>query len=365
MYKVFFVEDETAVRQAIIRTVDWEEEGFQICGEASDGEQALPLIIERQPDILITDIKMPFMDGLELARLAKKNLPTLIVIFISGYDDFLFTHEAIRLGVVDYVLKPVTAGKMIQALNRAVDRIVGYSDAQKTSSLMSGPEDEIRRMNEAMITGESWYGAWRNEIIAFLKNATLSQIPEFAGRLSRQCDQIANHSRTFFLYCAFDMIVTVNRTAGEMGLDLPIQEKQEELALQISDVRQLEIFLNRLLQRIIKLRCAMSDNRARAVWNARQIIEMRYKEPDLSVQSVAAEVGVSPNYLTTLMSKELGETFTEYLNKVRVREAASLLKSNNGSLAVIAAAVGYRDPYYFSKIFKKVLGISPREFRKM
>ena len=101
MLKIFLAEDEVVVRETIKRMIPWEELGFELVGEAADGEMALPLLIRQQPDLLITDIKMPFMDGLTLARLAKKEIPGLKVVILSGYDDFNYAKQAIGIGVED------------------------------------------------------------------------------------------------------------------------------------------------------------------------------------------------------------------------------------------------------------------------
>ena len=103
--KVFLVEDEMVIRRGIKNSIDWEKEGYIFCGEASDGELAYPMIIKEKPDILITDIRMPFMDGLELCKLVKKELPNIKILILSGYDEFDYAKEAIRLGVTEYLLK--------------------------------------------------------------------------------------------------------------------------------------------------------------------------------------------------------------------------------------------------------------------
>lgn len=119
MYKVFLVEDEIVIREGIKNKIHWEEEGFKIVGDESDGELAYPMIIREQPDILITDIKMPFMDGLELSKLLKKDMPQLKIIIISGYSDFGYAQKAIDIGVSEYLLKPITPGKLVTAVKNA------------------------------------------------------------------------------------------------------------------------------------------------------------------------------------------------------------------------------------------------------
>ncbi len=123
MYKVFIVEDEIVIREGIKNNIHWEEEGFKLVGDESDGELAYPMIIREQPDILITDIKMPFMDGLELSKLLKKDMPDLKIIIISGYSDFEYAHRAIDIGVCEYLLKPVNSSKLMVAVKNAAAAI--------------------------------------------------------------------------------------------------------------------------------------------------------------------------------------------------------------------------------------------------
>lgn len=118
MIKIFLVEDEIIIREAIHKMIPWEEYGFTFAGEAKDGEMALPAIRSIRPDVLITDIKMPFMDGLALSRLVLKELPDTKIIIVSGYDDFEYARQAISLGVEQYLLKPVTKSAFIEVLEK-------------------------------------------------------------------------------------------------------------------------------------------------------------------------------------------------------------------------------------------------------
>lgn len=118
LYKVFFVEDEVVTREGIRDNVDWKTCGFEFCGEASDGEMALPLLRATQPDVLITDIKMPFMDGLQLSKIVRERMPHVKIVILSGHDEFEYAQEAINLGVTNYLLKPVTAQKLQATLHK-------------------------------------------------------------------------------------------------------------------------------------------------------------------------------------------------------------------------------------------------------
>lgn len=130
MLKVFLVEDEIVMREGIKNNISWEEEGFEFVGEASDGELAYPLIQKTQPDILITDIKMPFMDGLELSCLVRQELPDTKIIILSGYDEFEYAQEAISIGITDYLVKPIAGAKLLEAVKK-VGKLVQEEQQQR------------------------------------------------------------------------------------------------------------------------------------------------------------------------------------------------------------------------------------------
>ena len=126
MLRVFLVEDEVVIRKGIVKTVDWQAEGFELVGDAGDGELAYPMIQDTRPDIVITDIRMPFMDGLELSRLIKKELPKTRIIILSGYNEFDYAKQAIDIGVEEYLVKPIDGENLLSALKK-----VGASIAEE------------------------------------------------------------------------------------------------------------------------------------------------------------------------------------------------------------------------------------------
>lgn len=176
MLKIFLAEDEVIVRETIKRMIPWEELGFELVGEAADGEMALPLLIRQKPDLLITDIKMPFMDGLTLAKLAKKELPELKIVILSGYDDFNYAKQAISIGVEEYLLKPITKNALIERLS------------------------EIRSRYEHEKTQKEYYEKFQREMQVYEKNS----------------------NRDFFeaLVCGSMDMMEVYKKAEKLGLDI-------------------------------------------------------------------------------------------------------------------------------------------------
>ena len=139
-YKVFFVEDEIITREGIRDNVDWRASGFEFCGEATDGEMALPLLRATQPDVLITDIKMPFMDGLQLSKIVRERMPSVKIIILSGHDEFEYAQKAISLGVTDYLLKPVT----VQKLQTVLQKLAIQLDKEKKE------QEHLKKLQEQM-----------------------------------------------------------------------------------------------------------------------------------------------------------------------------------------------------------------------
>ena len=121
MLKVFLVEDERVIREGLRDNIPWEQYGYRFIGEASDGEMALPMIRKLKPDVLITDIKMPFMDGLSLSEIVKEEFPKTKIIIISGYDEFEYAKEGISIGITDYLVKPISGNQLLEAVKRWAD----------------------------------------------------------------------------------------------------------------------------------------------------------------------------------------------------------------------------------------------------
>lgn len=151
-YKVFLVEDEIVAREGIRDNVDWQSAGFEFCGEAPDGEMALPLIEQARPDVLITDIRMPFMDGLQLCKILRDRTPEVKVIILSGHDEFHYAQQAVKLGVTEYLLKPVG----VQDLNNALGKIASQLDhdrleREKLRQLENQIEDDLALRQEKFL----------------------------------------------------------------------------------------------------------------------------------------------------------------------------------------------------------------------
>ena len=123
MYTVVVADDEEDLRKTIIRRVDWESIGFTVVGEAENGVEALELVTKTEPDLLLTDIRMPFISGLELARQVREVRPSTQIAFLSGYDDFSYAQEAIRYNIISYLLKPISIDELEKNLKQIKEKL--------------------------------------------------------------------------------------------------------------------------------------------------------------------------------------------------------------------------------------------------
>lgn len=534
--KVFLVEDEMVIRRGIKNSIDWEKEGYIFCGEASDGELAYPMIIKEKPDILITDIRMPFMDGLELCKLVKKELPNIKILILSGYDEFDYAKEAIRLGVTEYLLKPISSGKLLEALNGVSESIrrekedkdlvrkymeemrentehekqkffeqmiagnLSMADAletgekyernlsarmynlllfrftlgeenRKSGELLGEAEYAIEKLTERLeyvfefqrgVEGwafllmadneeqmservkelskdleeimknystiayfggigqpvarlreleESFREAERalaarftmelNQIISvedirmaqnvdtlddieitsfgeiektrtmlekFLNNGAEDEIDEFVDVYINELSEENLKSVLMRQYIIMDAYIVMMSFCEKFeGIEGEMQAQSEELKNSMKTIQTLEEiknYIRMLLKKIIGVRDTISGRRYSDIIEiAKDQIRKTYMSDEISLNTIAAEVGMSPSYFSSIFSKEMGKTFVEYLTEIRMDRAKELLMCSSMKTSEIGYEVGYKDPHYFSYIFKKTQNCTPKEFR--
>jgi two-component system, response regulator YesN len=519
-YKVFFVEDEVVTREGIRDNVDWNSSGFEFCGEAADGEMALSLLRAAQPDVLITDIKMPFMDGLQLSKIVRERMPWVKIIILSGHDEFEYAQKAINLGITDYLLKPVTVQKLQNALqklaeqldkekkeqdnlkklqeqveeNRAMLRerllfnlVVGA--ASPTEAIEKGQilgldliaryylvvilkielgdrteqydHDEYQQVQRAVVglfeenpdifvvkrdwgdlilvmkgstpeyleeerdllleeirqeVAKSRYqltlgvGASkrriadirqsfvealvsmqnpvdenkpglnqsvdRSELLKvdksavenYLRSGVKDEFEEFFNAYLRPLGETALKSNLIKNYIFVDIILAiaklVNDLGGEVDKVIPELNSIEMIMSNIKTIEQLREQAYKILSSALAYRDSQPNGQYRnLIHQAKEYLELHYTDPELSLNEVAAQANLSASHFSVVFSQETGQTFKEYLTKIRINKAKELLRMTALRSADIAYQVGYNDPHYFSSVFKKNTGLSPIEFR--
>ncbi len=246
MYKTFLIDDEPWALIELKDIIDWPQYGFEICGEADNGELALSRIEQLRPDLILSDIRMPGLDGLTLLKTLRERNISSSVLLVSGFSEFGYAREALRYGCEGYLLKPV--------------------------------EEE--------------------ELVDYLK-AVRKKLDEAGGR------------------------------AGE-----PEREGEDRYTSSNAIVREVMSF-----------------------------IQANYAS-NISLQDIADHFHVSSGYISGMIKSKTGKNFTEHLAGLRIREAQRLLAETNRSVDSIAETVGYSDYSYFSKVFKKITGMTPAAFRR-
>lgn len=506
MYKVMIVDDEPIIRYGIRACLDWPALGLAVVGEYANGEEAYNAMQEERPDILITDIKMPLMDGIELSAKALALIPTLKVVFVSSYNDFEFVREGIRLGAVDYILKPALEPAELEALmlrciklldrEREVHRHLSLADRQAREEERRKLEQDMKRhlLEEASPEGLERLPDWlagpvlsacillddtcsfdendgfmhKTILLEDIRNAwyecletCIALIAEPGGlflvmpregdekealdRLERCKDRIQAQfgvSLTAGVFLHREHVPWAERfrqareagarrffagrgklhTTGSIDADKKTEAalpplpppmpaapdemrrllesrlvlwrsgKHDEAAIKADACSLLALWsrgqtdstfqlsgmerinqcetLGELVSVLEQLATACAENAQSGlehggvslVEKALLYLHEHYTK-DLNLQDVADHVHISKNYFSLLFKKHTGRNFIDYLIQLRIRHARKLLSSGNLRIYEVAEQSGFRDVKYFSKLFRRMTGVSPQEYR--
>ena len=360
MVKIFLVEDEKFVREGIKNEIDWKSYGFDFVGEAADGELALPLIEMSRPDILITDIKMPFMDGLELGRIVKEKFPETVIIFLSGYDDFDYAQKAIHIGASEYLLKPISKEKLLSVLKKIKTVIISKSNNTVEDIKIEDIEIDIKKFDTSGFNK----GKLKEFVISGNSLDIESFVDVYMNTLGSQLKSLI-----FRQYIIMDAFIELNSI-----FDNNVTEKEnfgnkfgsmEVFDLAVTDIYTVKDYLLKILLYTVDKREQLAGKNYSFLLNkAKDFVEKNYMNCDISLNTVAEYIGLSPTYFSTIFKQELGINFIDYLTKTRINEAKILLRSTDKRISDIAMEVGYRDQHYFSSSFKKYQGDTPKAYRE-
>jgi two-component system response regulator YesN len=352
MYKIVIIDDEKMIREGLVNTMPWKEMGIKVVGSANNGQTALEIIREKKPHIVLTDIRMPKMDGLQLIRTLREEMPMLKIVILSGYDDFSYAQQAIKYDVVDYLVKPVEAEvlqELMEKLKMDLDREI-FAQLNRLN-VKTKIETEVRqyiiaiRMSNKDKALDLVDRIFHNQIV---KSAPLEQ-------LKNLCTEIVD-----------DVLFALKQDGIQLNDELQQEYSQtflEMFHLLHGDelMKWLCEFTVKIIQYIDKEK---EDSSHMAIKKALEYIDGHFNE-DLSIQKVAEEVHLSSNYFSHIFKKYKGQSFTDYLNNIRIQKAKKLLAENLYKIYEISDMVGYSDYKYFSSVFKKIEGISPSEYTEL
>ncbi len=343
--KVYLVEDEIVIREGISKNIAWENYGLELCGDAPDGEMAWNEITIMRPDIVITDIRMPFLDGLELSKLIKDKFPETEIIILSGYEEFEYAKECIRIGVAEYILKPISREDLIVKVKNIADKIRKRKE-----------EEDINEVEYEQMDRES--------VSEFLHFSKAEDVDDFVDTLLKKTEKSIK-SQLFRQYITMDIYFATIKYLDDYGVG---KEKQDELVIDISQISRTDTTiqcLKDLLKKACELKQTVKNTRnSQIVDKVIKYVEENYKDEDLSLNQVAEYLSFSPNHLSGVFHQEYGQSFVKYLTKFRMEKAKELLRKKGMKSGDVCYEVGYKDPHYFSSTFKKSVGMTPTQYRE-
>lgn len=337
MLSVFLVDDEHLVKRGLRKLIPWEQLGFRIWGEASDGEEALELISAENTDIVITDMKMPVIDGLELTAKLKERFPGIKVIVLTGFDDFTYMQQSIRNSVVDYLLKPVNAELLTESLLKIKEQI-GKESYGYPFRLESRLIKELEGLEEKglLLTIDELFDEFQKNKVPF-------------DIVKKICENI---------------LVTINIHLDGIGCNLgDILRKDSVLENYLSKATD----KTEVKDELVKILCAIVEHKSKhsnrkVVEQIKEYIEKHLYE-DITLANISAKFYLNSVYLSQLFKSETGENYVDFLMKIRIEKAKKLLKDKNLKIQEISELVGYTDSKYFGQLFKKQVGMLPSEYK--
>lgn len=392
-YKVLIADDERVIREGMATLIDWNLFGFSVCGLAANGIEALEMVAEAKPDLMLVDIQMPHLSGLLLIERAKAIAPDLEFIIITGHDEFDFARQAINLGVRDYLLKPVKEHRLLES----VERIRKEMDRQRQSRVqydfaMSQLQKNMTVLRDQflqqLISGQLVQEEI-DELLAF--HDLHREFDHFCLlRQSRQ-SRLASHGEWDRQLLRFAIQNIFEEKLAECGPFVCTADTQYNLfALVKIDSpkawqhlsRSVAEAMRQTLDLDIRLDQAGFGQDWTAIadcyerWTHEQarpanplteraitFIANHYSDPELTFRRLCEALFVSSSYLSKIFKQDTHETFVDYLAKFRIQKSLQLLANPEIRMYEIASQVGYKSQQYFSAAFKKILGVSPSEYR--
>jgi len=397
MHSVLIVDDEPFVRLSLATLQPFGGEEFDVAAEAGNGAEALAVLSTRpEIDIVLLDLSMPIMDGIEVLRRLRADPPQRppAVVVLSAHDDYHLVRDAFHLGAADYLLKSeLDAGVLAAALAKAASglapsgeqtaailerRQVGFLKAQVLRDLLSAAaspelEETFAGLGIDVVPPFAVCGFWVEDLAAVSRR-------EGEGGLARFSEMVIGSLRQVLAAAGRGDIVPIE--PGHLVVlfspspgGAPLESTARAFCEDATDY--LGRYLSIKVTASVGPACASLWDAARSLAAARaarkvesrivvlakRAIHERFADPGFSLEQASERAGVSKNHLSFEFSRETGETFTEYVSRVRVDEAKRLLATTPLLVYQIGERVGYPNVEHFSRVFKKVAGVSPMRFR--
>ncbi|MBO9610977.1 MAG: response regulator, partial [Paenibacillaceae bacterium] len=387
--RIVVIDDEVLVRKGIISSIDWSAHGIEVAGEATDGISGMELIRTTLPHIVLTDIKMPRMDGLELIRALRSEYPSVKILILTVLEDFPTALEALRLGVSDYIQKlMMTPDELLQTV---VKIAAGLPPGHRGEKLLQTHDEGPGKEGEAAASESDYTGFFDNSFVAgfqeresvrlvesgepFLRPAPMKnylamldldeeQVSQqaFEQLFPRQIERPTSVQNVKDGVCQWvsSVMLYIRDRGGHLESAFQGDSPFEQIHRLDSYDTLIEWCL-RLHQVVRSMAGALKHTHRVEINKAIDYIDTHYMD-NIRVKDIARWVHLSENYFSNLFAKEKGVPFSQYLQEVRVRQARELLEKGNMFWIEAGEKVGYENPKYFAKMFKRYYGLTPLQF---
>lgn len=348
MYSVMIVDDLEIMRLQLKRLKVWgENTGFQIVEEARNGHEALMKLRTNKVDLIITDIRMPIMDGIELVDKVMAEKLANCVGILSEYTDFEFVKKGLKLGAFDYIVKPVNEDEFEELLRKA-KIFISEKQQEENKTKEYNPSNDIEQMVKLMLCGKSI------EMITYL---ILDKITAYEGDSFKTQLTIQSLLK--------DILISINKEMPWLKKFAKINSSEGikiDSLLSIDDLKESFIFRIRNLSDEIKN--IYFGTEFGKVINQISIFVLENIDSEINLSILSSNLFLNKNYISDLFKEKTGSSLLRYITKTKMERAKKLLVENELKNYEIAEKIGYKDTEYFSKLFKKHTNFTPTNFRK-
>jgi len=373
--KVLIVDKDYYVRESLAACIDWESYGFDTVYLAKNGLEAVSTAQLTPPDLVVTEVDLPYMDGIKLTGRLKSIKEDIFVILISDVRDDHYMKAAIHLDAFEYLLKPISLNELRDSVYRAKIHIFERR-ASAAGAYVRIPRDPNTDIGEEIYekSGESSdlevfsFCNISEFIDAIGKGDTELAMSVFAEKRGKLVEKTSCPSIVLHMFCSNLFNACENEIKQLGGDTFEVFESPVDMLHTISSqhyvdstLAMLEQALKEMLAYIRKLSTKANNS---DIEKAKEFIDNNYFALDISLNGVAKLINMNPAYFSVLFKRNVGMTFINYLTQVRINKSCELLSKTNMKIYEVAYAVGYDNPTYFSTVFKKNTGCSPQDYRK-
>ena len=356
MINILIVDDERVERVALKRIIEEGIENIKIVGEAENGRSAIQLAENLQPDLIFMDIQMPETDGLAAIKEISKVCPTIQYIIVSAYDTFEYARQALRLGVKDYLLKPSRVDTIIETVQNVIKRIRLEKNERNTKNR---EQLKIQKLLNSYHEGSRAVLETEKSILEQLQQGNVEVVQELVMSFVENCGA---HGKSISetQQRLLRIVLLMSQVLNEIGVEI----ETPFFSLQATSYQQLKIETQFVLEKILYSLTSMNNKISPNIFQTLKKFIVENSHRDLNLDIAAAHVKLSPDYVSKLFKEQSGTNFIDFLTECRIKNARRMMGDPTKSLKEITFEVGFHDPSYFSRVFKRSQGISPTEFRK-